>query len=309
MESTFFQSEANLNELLQKIERVFNLKSILSEEISKTKIQKYYRDSNLGYNLVHSKEGSVHMAINYDGVFSPDGYYQQVREIAEHLQEKRSDVLELGCGKGFNSAYLSKEFPLSHFSGIDITERHLDYAKKKAEHVQNLSFKTGDFHQLEHPNASFDVVFELEAVCHSDQPQTVLSEVYRVLKPGGKFILYEGFRTANFDQCSDIQKEAAVLIEKTMAVNHGHNIEIWLDMARKIGFEIQQNNDISEAILPNLKRFHRLALKYFKYRFLAKLALVFFSKNLIKNTIAGSLMPFSIVQKIQSYNRIVLVKK
>lgn len=309
MENKFFENQQSLSELLYQIERTFNTKAILSENINKTKIQKYYRESNLGYNLVHSKEGSVHMAINYDGVFSQDGYYQQVKEISEHIANQQLNVLELGCGKGFNSTYLAKAFPSSRFLGIDITERHLRYAKKKAKTIENLNFQKGDFHFLELKDASIDLVFELEAVCHTDKPEVVLAEVFRVLKPGGKFILYEGFRTENYSDQSEIQQRAAVLIEKTMAVNYGHNINEWLKIAEQSGFELFQNDDISLAIMPNLKRFHRLALKFFESRLLSRILKGLLPKNLIKNTVAGSLMPFSIMQKTQSYNRIVLVKK
>ncbi len=57
MDNNYFRSEEILQEYLNKIERVFNTDSIIKEDIGKSKIQKYYRDSNLGYNLVHSKDG------------------------------------------------------------------------------------------------------------------------------------------------------------------------------------------------------------------------------------------------------------
>jgi ubiquinone/menaquinone biosynthesis C-methylase UbiE len=219
------------------------------------------------------------------------------------------NILELGCGKGFNSSYLSKINPTSNFIGIDITKRHLNYAKKKAENCSNLEFQYGDFHALEFNDNQFDIVFALEAVCHTDTPEKVLSEVSRVLKPGGKFILYDGYRTSEFNHISETQKNAAKLIEKTMAVNYGHNINQWLDIAKENGFSVTQNDDISLAIMPNLKRFHRLANKFFDSKILSKIILAIMPKNLIKNTIAGLLMPFSIMQKMQSYNRVVLTKK
>lgn len=307
MNNDYFKSEEKLEEYLGKIESIFDTNSIINENIDKSKIQKYYHDSNLGYNLVHSKEGSVHMAINYDGTFNDDGYYQQVREINEHLKPEFK-VLELGCGKGFNSFYLASKNKSSKFYGIDISNKHLNYAKKKADTLNNLNFNYGDFHSLNFDDGVFDVVFELESVCHSDNPEIVLSEVNRVLKTGGRFILYEGFRTSDFSKLSQTQKKSASLIEKTMAVNAGHNVSEWLEIAKKAGFSVEQNDDISLAIMPNLKRFHRLARKYFKYKAFSKVVLALFPKNLIKNTVAGLLMPFSIMQKTQSYNRIILTK-
>ncbi len=309
MNQNYFRSEEKLQEHLDVIDQIFDTEKILEENINKSKIQKYYKDSNFGYNLVHSKEGSVHMAINYDGKFHEDGYYQQVKEINEIIQARELEILELGCGKGFNSKYLASRNPQAKFNGIDITSRHLHYAQEKAKELKNLSVKIGDFHVLEFENQQFNIVFELESVCHSDSPETVLKEVYRVLKPEGKFILFEGFRTKEFDQLSATQKRASYLIEKTMGVNNGHNIDSWLALAEKCGFEISQNDDISLAIMPNLERFHRIAGKFFKRVWLAKLVYFLLSKNLIKNTIAGWLMPFSIQQKMQSYNRIILTKK
>lgn len=308
MDDDYFKNEEILQEYLDKIERVFNTTSIINENIDKSKVQKYYHDSNLGYNLVHSKEGSVHMALNYDGIFNDDGYYQQAREINEHL-EPNFRVLELGCGKGFNSFYLANKNPDLTYFGIDISNKHLSYAKKKAEKLDNLNFSYGNFHSLNFDNNTFDIVFELESVCHSDDPETVLEEVHRVLKQGGRFILYEGFRTKTFNNLTSTQKKSASLIEKTMAVNNGHNIEEWLEIAKTKGFKVMMNDDISSAIMPNLKRFHRLARKYFKYYFLSKTILAIMPKNLIKNTVAGLLMPFSIMQNVQSYNRIILTKE
>ncbi|QAA82725.1 SAM-dependent methyltransferase [Aequorivita sp. H23M31] len=308
MDNNYFKSQENLQKYVDKIERVFNTDSIINEDIDKTKVQKYYRESNAAYNLVHSKDGSVHMAVNYDGIFNDEGYYQQVKEINEYIKPNFK-VLELGCGKGFNSHYLASSNTKSQFHGIDISKTHLKYAKKRAKNLRNLQPSYGNFHSLNFDDNTFDIVFELESVCHSDSPKTVLDEVYRVLKTGGKFILYDGFRTENYTTSTALQKKSALLVEKTMAVNTGHTILEWLEIAKESGFEISVNDDISLAIMPNLKRFHRLAKKYFKYYMISKFIMILVPKNLIKNTIAGILLPFSIMQNLQSYQRIVLTKK
>lgn len=305
----YFLNQDILLNYLNKIDKVFNTEKVLKSDIDKNRVQNYYHDSNFGYNLVHSKEGSVHMALNYDGVFNEDGYYQQAIEIEENISKKGEDmILELGCGKGFNSFYLANKQKSSTFYGIDITNKHLAYAKEKAKDIDNLNFSYGDFHSINFEDSTFDIVFELESVCHSNDPRTLLKEAYRVLKTGGKFILYEGFRTSDYDQCSDMQKKMAELIEKSMAVNEGYKIDEWLNIAKEVGFKIKANDDISGAIMPNLIRFHRLARKYFRYTFLSKIILAVMPSNLIKNTIAGVLMPFSISQEVQSYNKIILVK-
>ncbi len=307
MENAYYENEENLKKQLVVIDSIFDTRKILEENLDRSKIQKYFDDSNWGYRIVHSKEDSVHMALNYDGVFNTEGYYQQVNEISE-LIASPMEVLELGCGMGFNSDFLAKKFPKSNFYGIDITSKHLKRANEKAAKLKNMSVKFGDFHKIEYPDNTFDVAFEMESICHTDAPAVVLGEIYRILKSGGKFMLFEGFRSDEFATLSEDQKKAGYLIEKTMGVNFGHNISQWIDIAKQIGFTVEMNDDISYAILPNLKRFNRIANKYYKNKGLAKLVYRLMSKNLIKNTIAGSLLPFSIAQKMQKYQRIILVK-
>ncbi len=307
MENAYFENKENLKKQLEIIDHIFDTKKILDENLDRSKIQKYFDDSNWGYRLVHSKEDSVHMALNYDGVFDKAGYYQQVTEISERIDEP-AEVLELGCGMGFNSDFLARKFPNSKFHGIDITSKHLKRAMEKAAKLPNMYVKFGDFHKIEYPDNTFDLAFEMESICHTDTPEVVLGEIYRVVKEGGKFMLFEGFRSDEFSQLSDEQKKAGFLIEKTMGVNFGHNISEWISIAEKVGFKVEMNDDISYAILPNLKRFNRIANKYYKNKTLAKLVYRLMSKNLIKNTIAGSLLPFSIAQKMQKYQRIILVK-
>jgi ubiquinone/menaquinone biosynthesis C-methylase UbiE len=59
------------------------------------------------------------------------------------------NVLELGCGKGFNSIYLAKRLPETELIGIDITDHHLKIAQKKSRGIENLRFIYGDFHKLD----------------------------------------------------------------------------------------------------------------------------------------------------------------
>lgn len=308
MNTPDFQNEEQLKGQLNVIDKIFNTQKILDENLDKSKIQKYFDDSNLAYRIVHSKEESVHMALNYDGVFNTEGYYQQVKEISELIAPEGSQVLELGCGMGFNSDYLAKKFPNSSFKGIDITSKHLKRAKEKAAKLSNFKAEYGDFHQIPHADEQFDLLFEMESICHTDTPEVVLSEVHRVLKQGGKFMLFEGFRSDNFESLTDLQKKAGYLIEKTMGVNFGHNLSEWIAIAEKVGLKVEMNDDISYAIQPNLIRFNRIANRYYKRPLLAKAVYAIMSKNLIKNTIAGSLLPYSIAQKMQTYQRIILVK-
>ena len=99
-------------------------------------------------------------------------------------------VLDLGCGYGSSPRYLAANFGC-RVTGINISERELDVARSRAtesglDHL--LSFEYGDFHRLQYPGDSFDVVWSQEAFLHAADKAEVLSECRRVLRPGGTLI-------------------------------------------------------------------------------------------------------------------------
>lgn len=301
-----------LNELdkyLRKIDLVFPSANIIHRDINRENIVNYYRNSSVVYQYIHSYEGAVHMAINYDGIFNRKGFFTQLNEISEFINlSKAENVLELGCGKGFNCIYLAKKLPETKFSGIDIADKHLVIAKKKSHHIENLKFTYGDFHKLEFKDSSFDLIFGLESICHANDSRKVLSEVYRVLKNGGQFVLYDGFRQVDFEILPGNLIQAAILTEKSLAVNRANKIDDWLKIASKKGFKLKVKADLSQTIMPNLCRLQLLARRYFENPLLARIFLKLFSQNAMMNCISALLMPFTVHNKAHAYSKIILKK-
>ncbi|MCX5848357.1 MAG: class I SAM-dependent methyltransferase [Deltaproteobacteria bacterium] len=302
----------DLNELdkyLKKINSIFLTKNIINKNIDCDNIINYYRASSALYKYLHSYDGAVHMALNYDGIFNKKGYYTQLNEIFDliNVSEVKS-VLELGCGKGFNSIFLAKKFPEIKFSGIDITDKHLKIAKRKSHHIENLKFTYGDFHKLDFEDSSFDFIFALESICYANDSRQVLSEIFRVLKNGGQFVLYDGFRQIGFESLPDNLVQAVILTEKSLAVNSFAKIDTWLEIAGKAGFKLKVKTDLSKAIMPNLGKLQLLARKYFEFPFLSKIFLQILPQDMMMNTIAVLLMPFTMHNKAHCYYKIVLEK-
>lgn len=302
----------DLNELdqyLEKVKSVFDIEDLLKRNIGCDGIVDYYRSSSVIYKYVHSYKGAVHLALNYDGVFNRKGYYAHLNEIADRIRlSPVRDVLELGCGKGFNSAFLAEKFPEITFAGIDITDKHLSIARKKSESFKNLTFSYGDFHKMDFEDSSFDLIFELESICHAQDSMQVLSEIYRTLKKGGQFVLYDGFRGNGFENLPDNLMQAAILTEKSLAVNRFEKIDTWLEYSRKAGFKLKSGTDLSMAVMPTLGKLQLLSRKYFEFPFLAKSFLKLFPRDMMMNTIAVLLMPFTLHNKAHCYYRIILEK-
>jgi ubiquinone/menaquinone biosynthesis C-methylase UbiE len=102
-----------------------------------------------------------------------------------------SKVLDVGCGTGWASRIVAKMVPCGEIVGIDFTEGMVQKArqsisKDKAHNYGNLLFKIADVEDIHYPDNYFDAVICLESFSWFPNPETALSEVKRVLKPGGK---------------------------------------------------------------------------------------------------------------------------
>lgn len=286
--------QLSLADAIAKIDWLFGCDRVLKEFNSDLTIP-YYTQSEWGYKTYHSGQDVVHLALNFDGVFHPDGYYSQPKVVAEQISRLGAqDILELGCGKGFNSCFLAQQYPEVHFTGIDLTPLHIKIAMQKARAFPKLTFKLGNFNQLEFPDCSFDIVFAFESLCHALQPKIPLAEIFRVLRPGGQLIIFDGYRNIKLDQHSKLLQIATQLTEISMAVQHGFaEIQDWTANAESIGFHIESIENLSFAIQPNLSKLQRLALRFLNLSWKAKLLVYLFPKYLTRNSISGLLMPFT----------------
>jgi SAM-dependent methyltransferase len=75
--------------------------------------------------------------------------------------------------------------PEAEVTGIEISESQLARARQSS--LPNLSFIQGDARRLPFDAESFDVVYCRWVLEHLSEPKSVLSEILRVLRPGGRF--------------------------------------------------------------------------------------------------------------------------
>jgi len=304
-----YKDHKELEKYLGKVDKIFNINELLVKEIDTQDIADYYRESNLGYKFFHSVDGSIHMALNYDGEFNKEGYLGQAEIVQKYVNltgAKR--ILELASGNGFNSTFLAKNNPDVEFIGIDLTPEHVKYSKEHAKGLPNLRFQQGNFQNLDFEDNSFDLVFEIESVCHATDMSIALSEAYRVLKSQALFIVIDGFRSQDFDSFSDDLKTVGKLAELSMAVGNPWKVNEWLSLCEDIGFTLENLDDLSYAIMPNLLRFQFFARGFFKYPGLTKLFIKTLPNYLVQNAIAGIFMPFTIGAGMQLYMNIALRK-
>jgi ubiquinone/menaquinone biosynthesis C-methylase UbiE len=98
---------------------------------------------------------------------------------------KKAKVLEIGVGNGSHAQLLATN--TGDFTGIDLTEyAQNSTAKRLAAAGLKGTILRMDAEKLEFPDNSFDFVWSWGVIHHSSNTSTILDEIKRVLKPGGK---------------------------------------------------------------------------------------------------------------------------
>lgn len=122
--------------------------------------------------------------------------FSQVASVID--KEKKIKILDLGCGYGRLSKKILDTFPNTETTGVDISEQYVKL------YTQDLSPRgkaiKADINKLPFKNHSFDMVIlvtTLMYVHNKEDHKKILTNIFKLLKPGGKFVIIER-NTAGF---------------------------------------------------------------------------------------------------------------
>ena len=109
------------------------------------------------------------------------------------LPKGNSAMLDIGCGEGRHVFGVMQNFNNTFCMGLDMDDLSLDKAREGYEFFKSISnqgasFIKGSAYSLPIPSNSLDLVICSEVLEHLDEYHLALDEIYRVLKPGGKFL-------------------------------------------------------------------------------------------------------------------------
>jgi 2-polyprenyl-6-hydroxyphenyl methylase/3-demethylubiquinone-9 3-methyltransferase len=113
-------------------------------------------------------------------------------EIARELGPAPQRVLDLGCGAGLLANHLAALG--HHVTGIDTTAENLGVARAH-DATGTVVYEVADACALPYADASFDVVCAMDLLEHVTEPEKLIGEVGRVLRPGGLFFFHTFNRT------------------------------------------------------------------------------------------------------------------
>jgi MPBQ/MSBQ methyltransferase len=158
-------------------------------------------------------------------------------------------VLDVGCGVGASSRMMARCLPEASFHGITISPWQVAFGEKmnrKSGLADRILLHEADFQKMPFPENFANAAFAIESACYADglDKAGLVREISRVLKPGGRLVVVDGFRKHSRPYSAFLDKIYRRYLS-LWAVEELADIHLFKKALQTAGFEKIKAEDIS----------------------------------------------------------------
>lgn len=227
-------------------------------KFTKQDIIEYYDKSEISFRLFWDLKQSMAMHYGYTDEKART-FRQSLARFNEILVERaninRDDhVFDAGCGVGGSSVYIAKNCQCT-IEAATVCPKQIVKANENAK--KNGVKEKIIFHEMDYCNTGFEdeqfsVVWGLESICYANEKKKFLQEAYRILKPGGRIIIADGFAARETYEGDDEKMMKAWL--DGWAVNNIETGAAFIRHGEDIGFKNMYYKDVSKNVFPSSRK-------------------------------------------------------
>ncbi|MBS3963661.1 MAG: methyltransferase domain-containing protein [Methylomonas sp.] len=225
---------------------------------------RHYDDCYNDYLFAWSNRDNL--ALHY-GYWDDTSAYKQHQALLNKNQalydkagiQPTDHVLDAGCGIGGSSIWMAKHHG-NRVTGITISSRQAGHAARHARRhgvAANVDFQVADFCATAFDAASFDVVWALESSCHALNKADFLKEAWRLLRPGGRIVVCDGFLLKR--EFDDDQWQAVVTCLNGWAVPNLCSRDEFNGLLTQQGFDAIVCHDITAQTWSSVQHMYKVA--------------------------------------------------
>ncbi|KAF3643425.1 24-methylenesterol C-methyltransferase 2 [Capsicum annuum] len=192
---------------------------------------------------------SFHFSPSISGKSHRDATRMHEEMVVDLLDLKpKARILDAGCGVGGPMRAIAAHSG-ANIVGITINEYQVERARahNKRSGLDSLcEVVCGNFLKMPFDDNSFDGAYSIEATCHAPKLEEVYTKIYRVLKPGSRYVSYEWVTTELYDSEDPEHVEIIRGIERGDALPGLRSYKDIAEIATKVGFEVVKEKDLAK---------------------------------------------------------------
>ncbi|KAJ1564194.1 hypothetical protein HK096_009188 [Nowakowskiella sp. JEL0078] len=158
------------------------------------------------------------------------------------------ECIDVGCGIGGPLREIAR-FTGANIIGLNNNAYQVGRARRinKRENIDSLcKVIKGSFNEMPFPEKIFDAAYAIEATCHATKLEDPYGEIFRVLKPGGLFAVYEWCTTDKYNE-NDLKQKAIIHgIEEGDGIAALRSTREAVQAMKNVGFEVLEYQDLAD---------------------------------------------------------------
>lgn len=259
-------------------------------------IEEHYSDAGADYEL-WSRGFNMHFGFWRWGL-SPFNREAMLEEMSLQVlrrlgsSELVQSIVDLGCGVGASLRSATKVFPQTELCGITIVNWQIATAKKlnhRQQQWRNILIENRDYTASHYPNDKFDAAYAIESICHDHglNKVGVIREAHRIVKPGGCWVVADGFLKKG--RVPWFLRGILRTVAHNWAVESFASLPDFKEALKNEGWLICQEEDISLRLGPTAIQTPLVCLKWLVKELTTKQAI---SQVRWRHVVASFLAPF-----------------